>query len=402
MFCGFMLVEICTGCTQKPHQENKSETAVYYTCTMHSQIRKEKPGDCPICGMKLIKVELTGGAANSAGVNKLVLTATQIQLAGIRTATVGDENAGSEKVLSGMVTTDERKTEELSARIPGRIQRLFLRTLGETITVGQPVYAIYSTDLLETEKEYLLAIQQQKQLHNPDVDYRQLISAAENKLLLWGLTSLQVKKLAASGEASSTTVIYSTISGTISDLAVHEGDYVTEGMTILKAQNLNTLWVQAQLYANETNGFKNNDQVNVSFPDLGGETITGKVEFIDPDLAGGSQVDLLRVSIPNKGTQIKPGMQAYIFTATGTKPNLAVPASAILTDGKGSRVWIKNSDGSFSMRGISTGEGNPAFVQVLSGLNAGETVVTNGAYLLNSEYIFKHGDDKTGMAGMKM
>lgn len=401
VFFGFMLAAIFTGCKQKSRQENKVESNVYYTCTMHSQVHKEKPGDCPICGMKLIKVELTG-AATGINNNKLTLTATQIQLADIRTAKVQEENTGHEKVLPGTVTTDENKATELNARMAGRIQRLFFRTTGEAITVGQPVYSIYSTELLETEKEYLLAIQQQKQLHNPDIDYRQLTKAAENRLLLWGLTQSQIKKLAVSGEVSATTVIYSNISGTISDLAVHEGDYITEGMTILKAQDLSNLWVQAQLYANETIGFKINDKVNISFPGPGSEIIAGKVDFINPDLTGGSQIDLLRVSIPNRDGKIKPGMQAYIFTGKGAKLNLAAPASAILTDGKSSRVWVKNNDGSFSMRGVTAGEGNADFVQILSGLEVGEVVVTNGAYLLNSEYIFKNGSDNAGMGGMKM
>lgn len=401
VFFGFMLAAIFTGCKQKSRQENKVKSNVYYTCTMHSQVHKEKPGDCPICGMKLIKVELTG-AATGINNNKLTLTATQIQLADIRTAKVQEENTGHEKVLPGTVTTDENKATELNARMAGRIQRLFFRTTGEAITVGQPVYSIYSTELLETEKEYLLAIQQQKQLHNPDIDYRQLTKAAENRLLLWGLTQSQIKKLAVSGEVSATTVIYSNISGTISDLAVHEGDYITEGMTILKAQDLSNLWVQAQLYANETIGFKINDKVNISFPGPGSEIIAGKVDFINPDLTGGSQIDLLRVSIPNRDGKIKPGMQAYIFTGKGAKLNLAAPASAILTDGKSSRVWVKNNDGSFSMRGVTAGEGNADFVQILSGLEVGEVVVTNGAYLLNSEYIFKNGSDNAGMGGMKM
>jgi Cu(I)/Ag(I) efflux system membrane fusion protein len=323
--------------------------------------------------------------------DKITLTATQLQLAGIQTDTVRNENVGSEKTLTGTVTTNESTAAELSARTAGRVQQLFVRTVGEKIVVGQPVYAIYSEDLQEAEKEYLLAKQQQKLLHNPDVDYGQLISAAENKLQLWGLSAAQIKNLAASGKVSATTTVLSKIAGTVSDISVHEGDYVTEGMTILKTQALNNLWVEAQLYASDAGHYKENDLVSVSFPELNGQVIAGKVEFINPELSEASKVDLIRVSIPNAQGLIRPGMQAYISIGGTGNRSLAVPASAIMTDSKGSKVWVKNTDGSFSQKMITPGSGNQNYVQVLSGLAAGTIVVTNGAYLLNSEAIFKNG-----------
>jgi Cu(I)/Ag(I) efflux system membrane fusion protein len=283
---------------------------VYYTCSMHPQVHEEHPGNCPICGMKLIEVELRGAVSTSSG--KITLTATQLQLAGIRTDTVRDENTGLEKTLTGTVTTNENAAAGLSAKVAGRIQQLFVRTVGEKIAIGQPVYSIYSEDLQEAEKEYQLAKQQQKVLHNPDVDYGQLIRAAENKLQLWGLSPVQIKKLAASGSVSATTTILSRVSGTVSDISVHEGDYVTEGMPILMTQALNNLWIEAQLYASEAGNYRENDRVDVSFPDLNGQVIPGKVEFVNPELSDASKVDLIRISIPNPQGIIRPGMLAYI------------------------------------------------------------------------------------------
>lgn len=400
-FLAFMVLTavLFTACTKKQKASaSKTISKAYYTCSMHPQIHEDHPGNCPICGMELIKVEVTG---NTMDLTKIRLTATQIQLAGIQTDTVREENVGSEKTLTGTVTTNENKAEELSARLAGRVQQLFVRTTGEKIALGQSVYSIYSEDLQEAEKEYLLAKQQQKVLHNPDVDYQQLISAAENKLQLWGLSPAQIRNIAASGKVSATTTILSKVSGTVSEIAVHEGDYVTEGMSILKTQALTDLWVEAQLYASETNNYKENDRVSVSFPDLGGQVINGKVEFINPELSKASKVDLVRISISNPQGLIRPGMLAYISIAGGSNRSLAVPATAILTDGNGSKVWVKNSDGSFSSRIIKSGNGNQSYVPVISGLNAGDIVVTNGAYLLNSEAIFKNGSDNS-MAGMKM
>jgi len=396
----FLLAALFSACKQKvqPKMEQSStnKNKFYYTCSMHPQIHEDHPGNCPICGMKLIKVEMTAGMDNMDA-TKIVLTATQTQLAGIQTDTVKEENTGNEKTLTGTVSTDENQAQNLNARIGGRIQQLFVRTIGEKISTGQPVYAIYSEDLLEAEKEYLLAKQQQQQLHNQDVDYQQLIAAAENKLELWGITRGQIKSLAASGKASATVTIFSNVNGTVSDIAVHEGDYVTEGMPILKTQSLGTLWVEAQLYASETGSSKENTPVTVTFPDLNGLAIKGKVEFTNPELSDDSKVALIRISIPNPQGLIRPGMLAYIAIASENKRSLAVPAASILTDGKGTKVWIKNTDGSFTPRMIKPGNGNQSYVSVLSGLNPGDIVVTNGAYLLNSEAYFKNGGDQMKM-----
>ena len=392
---------VFTACKHRPKTQllvSTAQSKAYYTCSMHPQVHEEKPGNCPICSMKLIKVELTNYNNKTAG--NIMLTATQLQLAGIQTDTVRVENTGIEKTLSGTVTTDENKSEAISARIAGRVQQLFVRATGERITAGQPLYAIYSEDLQEAEKEYLLAKTQQKVLRNPDVDYQQLVSAAQNKLQLWGLSSSQIKTLAASGKVSATTTIVSKINGTVSEISVHEGDYVTEGMPILKTQALGSLWVEGQLYANETVNYKENEKVNVSLPDMNGQVITGKIEFIDPELSDASKVDLIRVSISNPQGLIRPGMQAYISLTNGNQRSLAVPVSAILTDGEGSKVWVKNADGSFAPKAITTGAGNSSYISVLSGLNAGDIVVTGGVYLLNSEAIFKNGNDN--MPGMKM
>ncbi|MES2376784.1 MAG: efflux RND transporter periplasmic adaptor subunit [Bacteroidota bacterium] len=385
-----------TACKQKPRPIVNQQNKVYYTCSMHPQVHEEHDGNCPICGMKLIKVETT----DAASANTITLNATQMQLAGIQTDTIREENTGSEKTLTGTVTTNENTAAEFSARLAGRVQQLFVRAIGEKVAIGQPVYSLYSEDLQEAEKEYLLAKQQQKVLHNPDVDYNQLINAAENKLKLWGLSTSQIKTLASTQKVSATTIILSNVAGTISDIAIHEGDYITEGMTILKTQGLNSLWVEAQLYASETAHYKVNDAVNVSLPDLVGTIIKGKVEFINPELSDASKIDLIRISIPNPEGLVRPGMLAYIAVGGGDNRSLAVPSSAILTNGKGSIVWVKNTNGSFSPRMIKTGSGNQSYSSVLSGLNAGDVVVTNGAYLLNSEAIFKNGSDQ--MAGMKM
>lgn len=383
-----LLFSSCGRQEKKTQPQETVKTGFYYTCSMHPQVHEDHPGNCPICGMKLIRVEMTD--ANGSQTNRITLTAAQIQLAGIQTDTVREAYTGEEKIINGTVTADQSATGELSARLVGRIQRLFIRTTGEQVTIGEPVYSLYSEDLQEAEKEYLLAREQQQKLRNPDVDYQALINAAQNKLRLWGMTNAQIAGLAKSAKISPTTTIVSTVSGTVSELNVHEGDYVTEGMTILKTQSLDNLWIEAQLYANEVGGLRVGQPVTVSFPDLNGQTVPGKVSFINPELSDASKVDLVRISVSNPQGLLRPGMQANVSIGGGSR-SLAVPASAVITDAKGSSIWLKNHDGSFSARMVELGNGNRSYVQVLSGVNPGDVVITNGAYLLNSEAIFRNG-----------
>lgn len=383
-----LLFSSCGRQEKQTQPQETVKTSFYYTCSMHPQVHEDHPGNCPICGMKLIKVEMTD--ANGSQTNRITLTAAQIQLAGIQTDTVREAYTGEEKIINGTVTADQSATGELSARLAGRIQRLFIRTTGEQVTIGEPVYSLYSEDLQEAEKEYLLAREQQQKLRNPDVDYQALINAAQNKLRLWGMTNAQIAGLAKSAKISPTTTIVSTVSGTVSELNVHEGDYVTEGMTILKTQGISNLWIEAQLYANETGGLRVGQPVTVSFPDLNGQTVPGKVSFINPELSDASKVDLVRINVSNPQGLLRPGMQANVSIGGGSR-SLAVPASAVITDAKGSSIWLKNHDGSFSARMVELGNGNRSYIQVLSGVNPGDVVITNGAYLLHSEAIFRNG-----------
>lgn len=396
------ILPVMSGCGRKK-QPSETQAIVknnfYYTCSMHPQVHEGRPGNCPICGMKLIKVEVAGNGNMPAG--SIRLTASQIQLAGIQTDTVREENTGSQKIVTGTVTADENNSGELSARLPGRVQQLFIRTLGETVTKGQAIYTIYSEDLQETEKELLLAKEQQQKLHNPDVDYKSLIGSSENKLKLWGLTQGQINALERSEKVSPVVTIKSTVSGTVSGIGVHEGDYVTEGMAILKVAGLKTLWVESQLYSGEAGNYKLYDSVTVSLPDVNSLVIKGRLDFINPELSDNSKVELVRIGIPYNNGQIRPGMQAYVSFGEGSH-TLAVPSSAIVTSGNGSLVWVKNTDGSFSPRMVKLGNGNDNYVRVLDGVSLGEVVVTAGVYLLNSEAIFRNGSDQGSMAGMKM
>lgn len=380
----------------------KVDQNTYFTCSMHPQIRVEKPGDCPICGMKLIKVTKATTSHTLLDTGALSLTDQQIALAGIKTEEVKTEPGQGAAMLTGTVRTNETQAQVMSAKVSGRIEHLYIRTIGEKIALGTPLYTLYSEDLRLAESEYLLASQQAPAIVTASIDYDALIYAARNKLFLWGLTENQLKALIKAGKIPPNTTILSSVQGTVSEISVHEGDYIVEGTEILKSQVLNSLWVEAQVYSGET-GFKPGTKVRVLIPELQGIEEQGVISFIQPELSESSKIMLVRVPIKNTEGRIRPGMQAAVSVPSGGGQKIAITQSALLSDEKGSYVWLEKSAGKFIKRKIKTGSGDVKSISVVSGLMPGDRVVTQGVYLLNSEAMLKNVADPIAMdPNMKM
>jgi Cu(I)/Ag(I) efflux system membrane fusion protein len=183
-------------------------------------------------------------------------------------------------------------------------------------------------------------------------------------------------------------------------MPVTEGQYVTEGETILKLANLSYLWAEAQLYASQWPAANNTGGVMVEFPDLPGKKIRGKIALVNPEIEPGTRVNLLRISIPNPSGLLKPGMPAYVMLESKPVTSLTLPTDAVVRNGKINIVWVQSRKNTFKMKIVETGLESGGRIEIKSGISVGDIVVTGGAYLLNSEYIFQKGNN--GMAGMQM
>src|SRR5215207_3910939 len=236
---------------------------VFYTCSMHPQIMQNRPGKCPICGMDLIPVEKKKGTNEDA----IMLSDQQIQLGNIQVDTIGKGIIGDETVSTATLNIDETKTETVSARISGRIERLYFKNQGDFIQKGARVYDLYSEQLNNAKQEYILALEKQATLDNSIIDFEQLIQSAKNKLLLWGMRESQINELARTKKAPILTPFFSTASGYIMTLESHEGDYVPEGGTIVRLANLSSLWAEAQVYTSQLSGIDRNGNATVQLPD---------------------------------------------------------------------------------------------------------------------------------------
>jgi len=382
-------------------KEKKKMTAtvtnkdVYYTCSMHPNVIEEHPGNCPICGMKLIAVP-----KSSTNVTTQVrLSKEQIELGNIQVDTIKNGSIGGKTTFTGTLNFNQDKLSSVSARVEGRIEKLYFKNVGDYVHKGDKLYDLYSEQLNNAKQEYITALQQENSIGNTIINYHALVESAKNKLLLWGMTNPQISELVQNKQTSTLTSFYSKEEGYITTLNVKEGDYVMDGGTVVELANLSTLWAEAQVYTTQMFAINKTENVSVQIPDLN-ETINGKIDFINPEINPDTRISLVRVTIPNTSHQLHPGMPVYIITNNSVHNSIALPVDAVLTDSNSSSVWVQTKPGIYEVRMVQIGINNGNSVEITSGLHTGDVVVTSGAYLIYSEYIFEHGSNP--MAGMAM
>ena len=388
-----LFLAVFVSCKNK--QQAKINTDEYYTCSMHPQVIEDKPGNCPICHMGLIVVKKTNTAADEIMLNDEQERLGNIQVDTIRSGTIGDK-----VVLTATLNIDETKVNSINARIGGRIDRLYFKNTGDYVTKGSHLYDLYSEELNNAKQEYIATLERKQLLDNSIIDFDRLIESAKTKLLLWGMSESQVSDLVKSGKTSTLTSFYSTASGYITELPVMEGQFVMEGSTIIKLAGLSSLLAEAQVYASQLYAIDKGGSATIQIPDLPGREFTGMIEFANPEIAPDTRMNLIRVSIPNNNGQLKPGMPAYVIIKNKMINALTLPIDAVLRDGKMNVVWVKSAKNAYKIKMVTTGLESGDRIEIKSGLKTGDVVVTGGAYLINSEYIFKKGANP--MAGHDM
>ncbi len=384
------------SCKKGEHQHAAEE---YYTCPMHTSVRSDKPGACPVCGMGLLKVkkiESTEGMDSTM----LTLDPEQQMLANIMIDTVRFTFINAQTTLTGTISADENKLTTISAQVKGRIDRLFLRQEGEHIVKGQALYSIYSEELLADQNDYLSALQQHDKFPGQQSTVDALIHGGRKKLLLWGMTEKQIKNLEMSQQASALLTYYSGYTGFVAKLLVNEGEYTQIGQPLFQIADLSSVWVETQVYTNEINYFNEITEASISIEAFPQKIFKAKVVFENPAMEENSKINLVRFRIDNKDNMLKPGMMARVTINHHPKQTLVIPKSALLI-GRMTMVWIEAMPGMFESRTVETGIENKKFVEIISGVKEGERVVISGSYLLNSEFILKQGANSS-MGGMKM
>jgi len=389
------LLPSCKHASTKSSQESvKNDT--FYTCSMHPQIKSKHPGKCPICQMDLIAVSKSGLQT----IGEVHLNEQQIRLGNILVDTIAAGSIGDHIMLTGTLNFNQQKLSSVSTRVEGRIEKLYVKKTGEYVHKGEPLYDLYSEQLNNAKQEYITALQQENTIGNSLINYGAIVESAKGKLILWGMTNEQINHLVQNKSVSPVTTFFSPENGYVTSVNIQEGGYAMEGAPVIQLADLSTLWAEAQVYTSQLSSMDKNSRVTVQIPDMNNQKINGTIDFANPEINPDTRINLVRVTIRNPNNHLHPGMPVYIIASNRQHHSITLPSDAVLTDSKGSTVWVQSKPGVYSVRMIQTGIIDNNMIEIKSGLQAGDIVVTSGAYLINSEYIFENGSNP--MDGMDM
>lgn len=371
-----------------PHDhamEGEQADASVWTCSMHPQIQRDEPGDCPICGMDLIPL------ANAASSDPTVLTMSEaaVALARVRTSVVGAGEGKGALQLTGRLATNEASSAVQSVNYGGRLERLLITFPGEQVRAGQRIATIYSPDLVVAQEE-LLAARKLRAL-SPE-----LFTAARNKLRYLKISEDQIAELESSGEVITDFPVYAERGGTVLDIRARVGDYVQTGATLYTLTDLSKLWALFDAYERNLAAVRVGDLVTFSVASLPEETFTARVSFIDPLIDPATRTASIRAEVSNRGGRLKPEMfvtgklepsARAPSSRGGAEADLAVPKTAVLWTGERSVVYVATPDSevpTYQFREVTLGPSTGTSYRVIAGLEAGERVVTNGAFSIDA------------------
>ncbi|MDC6388886.1 efflux RND transporter periplasmic adaptor subunit [Maribacter sp. PR1] len=361
--------------------DHSGETAEQmWTCSMHPQIMQPEPGDCPICGMDLIPAE-TGAEGLSA--NEIKMTDNAMALANIRTSVVGKGSMdGNSLKLSGKIRENEEANAVQVTYFAGRIEKLYVNYTGESVGKGKLLATIYSPELVSAQQELLTAASMKE-------SQPALYKAVRNKLKLWKLSDKQINSIEESGQVQENFPVYATVSGTVTEKMVEEGDYVKQGQPLYKIANLNSVWAVFDAYENQIASLKTGQEIKLTTNAYPNKEFTAKVSFVDPLLNSATRTVMVRAVLNNSEDLLKPGMfvEGRIdMSSERSDEVINVPSTAVMWTGERSVVYVKTNPNEpiFEMREVTLGNTNGESFTILSGLESGDEIVTNGTFTVDA------------------
>lgn len=362
------------------NHEEATETNQMWTCSMHPQIMLPEPGGCPICGMDLIPA---ASGADGLAADQFKLTKNAIALANIQTSIAGINSiAGRGIKLSGKITANEDKTATQSAHFNGRIEKLYINSIGERVKIGQAIAQVYSPELVAAQQELITA-------YSIRASQPKLYKAVRNKFKNWNIHGSQLTAIETTGKVKTRFTIYSYVSGVVSEIVVNKGDHIMDGHPIFKVANLTTVWANFDAYENQISQLKKGQEIIVKTNAYPNKKFKVKISFIAPILNTKTRTVTVRAVLNNKKDEFKPGMfieGKIAGVAANNATMLSIPSSAVLWTGERSVVYVKPNpnESIFEMREVTLGTNLGENYQVLEGLINGDEIVTNGTFTVDA------------------
>jgi Cu(I)/Ag(I) efflux system membrane fusion protein len=368
---------VLAGChaDQAKHEE--------WTCPMHPQYISDKPGDCPICGMKLMKK----GKAPTGG-EGIELDAQKRRLIGVSTVAVKRAPLGAGLRTTGRVSFDERRVHKVTARFEGYVEKLWADFTGKYVEKGAPLLSIYSPELLATEEELLLASRSQEALARsglPDA-----ARAARDRLRLYGISDAEIARLEKRGVAERALTLSAPVSGYVTSKSVVAGARVMPNDALFEIVDLSHVWVLADVYENELPRLKLGLKATLTLSYWPDRRWPGRVTFIAPTVDEKTRTVKVRIELDNPKGELKPEMFADVVIDTAAREALVVPEDAVIVTGTRKIVFV---GAALERREIQTGVHANGLYEVVSGLKEGDQVAAGASFLLDSEARLRAGGD---------
>lgn len=353
--------------------EKKSRDPLYWVAPMDGNYRRDEPGVSPM-GMELLPVYEDDDVSTLG----IVTISPQVEHnLGVRTAVVENKVLDIPINTVGYVGFDEERLIHIHPRVEGWIEQLYVKSEGEAVQAGQPLYALYSPKLVAAQEEFILALQR---------DNQRLIRSAEERLLTLEVPQAQINTLKKTRKPSKTVIVNSPQKGVIANLGVREGMFVKPGNALMSVGALDEVWVTAEVFERQAGLLAEGNAVTMSLDYLPGQKWQGEVDYIYPILDNKTRTVRVRLRFANESILLKPNMFAQVLIHSGeSSATLQVPREAVIRTGSQNRVVLALGDGSYKSLAVELGRTGAENTEILDGLKAGDRVVSSAHFLLDSE-----------------
>ncbi|MDH5601346.1 MAG: efflux RND transporter periplasmic adaptor subunit, partial [Gammaproteobacteria bacterium] len=378
---------ICGMDLVKKEVEDKKETAVEhsqkhldpnYVCPMHPQIIRDKPGSCPICGMDLVLKEVEQN--QEEGVVIKISPAVENNM-GVRTARVKKGKLWRRIDTVGYVDFDENKISHIHLRTKGWIEKLLVKSEGERVKKGQLLFEVYSPELVNAQEEYIQAL---------SGGHKALSGASRERLQALGISAEQIEKLRKTRRVSQFVKVFAKQDGIIAKLNIRQGMFVMPQKEVMSLADLSSIWILAEVFESQADWVRLGQSSEVKLSYLPGREWEGEVEYIYPSLDPKTRTLKVRLRFENKDETLKPNMFADVTIYGGAKREvIMIPREALIRTGNEERVIVSRGNGRFQPRDVTAGIESGDYLEIVKGLSVGEDIVTSGQFLIDSEASLK-------------
>jgi Cu(I)/Ag(I) efflux system membrane fusion protein len=355
---------------------------------MHPTVVRDHPGDCPICGMKLVKMNADPIVEHKEGLAVVQIDPARQQLIGLKTARVERGPVGGAWRTNGRVAIDETRVQHINVKVSGFVEHIHLDFVGRAVKKGEPLFTIYSPELYAAQEEYLLALRTQRALANGGAlaeSGADLLASAKRKLELWDIPAAELERLEQTGRASKTLTLYSPISGVVMKKDAVQGMKLDAGAMPYEIVDLSSVWVLADVYESELRFLEVGMPATLSLKAFPNRTFKGRVKFVDPMLDPATRTVKVRLAFANPSGELKPEMFGEVTLASSAREALRIPSDAVIDSGTKKLVFVALGNGKFEPREVELGEGAAGFSEITGGLEEREQVVTGANFLIDSE-----------------